>query len=55
MSTLPWQNLRWGKTGIALNGAPSSHPTEKHAHLQLADVEFQIAGKPPVAFFGLQR
>src|SRR5262245_34445002 len=22
MRTLPWQNFRWGKTGIALNGAP---------------------------------
>jgi hypothetical protein len=26
-------------------------PAEKNAHLQLANVEFQIAGKPPVALF----
>ena len=32
-----------------------SHPAEKHAHLQLADVEFQIAGKPSVALFRRQR
>ena len=32
-----------------------AHPTEKHAHLQLAHVEFQIAGKPSVALFRRQR
>ena len=33
----------------------SSHPTEKNAHLKLANVKFQIAGKPSVALLGRQR
>src|SRR5262245_21888719 len=33
----------------------SSHPTEKNAHLELANVELQIAGKPSVTLFGRKR
>jgi hypothetical protein len=33
----------------------SAHPTEKDAHLELANVEFQIARKPSVALLGGQR
>src|SRR4029434_1036175 len=33
----------------------ASHPTEKNAHLELANVKFQIAGKSSMALFGRQR
>ena len=33
----------------------AGHPTEKNAHLELANVEFQIARKPTVALLGRQR
>src|SRR5262245_27578763 len=33
----------------------SPHPTEKDSHLQLANIEFEIARKPSVALLGRQR
>ena len=33
----------------------ATHPTEKDAHLELANVEFQIAGKTSMALFRRQR
>ncbi len=53
-STLPWQNLRCGNTGIARERRAAGHPTEKYTHLELAHVEFQIAGEPSVALFRRQ-
>ena len=44
-----WKNRDGAKRRAATD------PTEKHAHLELANIEFQIARKPSVALFRRQR
>src|SRR5690349_7253423 len=44
-----WENRDGGKRRAAI------HPAEEYTQLELADVKFKIAGKPPVPLFGRER
>ena len=43
--------LAVGKNRDRAERRAARHPAEKHAHLKFAHVEFQVAGKSPVALF----